>query len=181
MSAAVYFRRARRATLAAIGALAISVTSGIGGPVVAGLVDDPAPSPTACVGLIAQVDRLRTSDPALARLYAKPGSAQLGLPRLADAETVKRCGDPEKLLEQLASSVATPTPSSRLLQRSSRRQLPLEPKPPSPRSLGGSSSTSTVPGSSSRTSTSCAMRSPAAISHACSRSVLSSSTRISPR
>ncbi len=67
------------------------------------------------------------------------------------------------------------------LAASRRGQLPLEPKPPAPRSLSVSDATSTGVGSSTRTSTSWAMRSPAASSNGCSRSVLSSSTRTSPR
>ncbi len=58
---------------------------------------------------------------------------------------------------------------------------PLEPKPAAPRSLTESSFTSITGGASTATSTSCAIRSPTETMNGCSRSVLSRSTRISPR
>ena len=60
-------------------------------------------------------------------------------------------------------------------------QRPLEPKPPSPRALASSAATATGSGRSTRTTRSCATRSPGLTAKRSAASVLSSSTRSSPR
>lgn len=64
------------------------------------LVDDSPlelPEPSA---ILARVDKL---SPAVKAVYARPGKPPAGVPRLGDEDEVKRCGDPERLLELSAN------------------------------------------------------------------------------
>ncbi len=75
-----------------------------------------------------------------------------------------------------------PRPLARRLQvRRAPAHRPLEPKPPSPRLESLSASTSTGSGRPTGTTTSCAIRSPGSTRKISAGSVLSSSTRTSPR
>ena len=92
--------------------------------------------------------------------------------------------DPAAVAQQFLETHGLITPvrrSRRSSRRAAARAYPLEPNPPVPRSEVASSCASTGSGVSIRTSTSWAIRSPAASSKRASRSVFSSSTRSSPR
>jgi hypothetical protein len=79
------------ATLALVGTLAL-------GAVTLATDDDPSP-PQTCEALVGKVADLAEKHRDLADLYAKGAE---NLPRLADAEERKRCGDPLVLLQELA-------------------------------------------------------------------------------
>ena len=73
---------------------------------------DPQSSGLSCAELVTKVTDFARHYTVAARVYARPGPAR-GLPRLASSDELRRCGNPERLLERIVPPAPTRSATSR--------------------------------------------------------------------